>query len=290
MRYTHRTGDIFDIYMRDVRRTSRVNDSEAEALCVRAKTGDSESMRLLCEGYLPYGIFLAKRLRDKGIDFLDLVQITSVALCESISDFVPGRGKFRNFFAARAKAAMWQEIRERSKVIRCPRTTSIVIRALEKTDRNGRVSTLLASKIMPWLVLNGIAEHEALVRLNSAITRLEPRHRLVIESRMYGELLKDIADMLHVSRQTVRSIERAAIQEIGKSLGVIVPLGMSLCELGAIDIKHPNKQRIQNVCPECRKPIRPQSKYCSRCAQLVRIKNNAMLAERKRREAGDATD
>lgn len=67
-------------------------------------------------------------------------------------------------------------------------------------------------------VANDVAE-EQLEQVWNAMTILSPRHAVVIEQRLQGATLQEIADDLGISRERVRQIEGKAIVRLRRELG-----------------------------------------------------------------------
>jgi RNA polymerase primary sigma factor len=189
----------------------------------------------LVQSNLRFVAYYARTLNGSRLSFLDLVQEANLGLLEAIDRFDCKRGVRLSTYAHWwMKKAVLRALHTTSRLIYVPKYTRrrwdelkrmtverlAVLREpqpFEVPNENGGTRDLLQTLADPEAVdgLRTTLDDEARVKIGAALRQLEPRERTVLRLR-YGiggrrqHTLKEIADMLEISRERARQIERVA--------------------------------------------------------------------------------
>ncbi|MGI6240292.1 MAG: sigma-70 family RNA polymerase sigma factor [Christensenellales bacterium] len=113
--------------------TARRTASDAEPLLSEfALTGDPALRERIVEMHLNIAAMVAARFSGRGVDYDDLYQVASLALFKAVGRYDPDRGvKFATFATPTMIGEVKNYFRDRARVIRLPRNSSELIRAIE---------------------------------------------------------------------------------------------------------------------------------------------------------------
>jgi RNA polymerase primary sigma factor len=163
-RKDHRTSDKFDsqstedhlaMYLKEIGRHRLLTGSEEIELARKNKCGDAEARKRLMRGNLRLVVSIAKRYRNKGIAFQDLIQEGTIGLIKAVDRFNPEKGfKLSTYATWWIKQCILRAIAEKSRAIRLPVHVSKLRAVISKliTSGDGRPSIDAIAQTLGWSV------------------------------------------------------------------------------------------------------------------------------------------
>jgi RNA polymerase sigma factor (sigma-70 family) len=209
----------------------RPQQSDVQAQVVRARNGDREATEVVIASHLGFIIYIAKKLRGRGVSLEDLVAEGCVGLLKAIRAYsVTNGARFLSYASFWVRKEMLAACSEQPYAVRVPRwqrekghRPPIVLRLDHPTDAN-RDGCLAEKMTHPApLPVDAMLEYERIAQVRRHVKRLAPREQTVIDCR-YGlsgkapQTLREIADRLDVSRERVRAIELNALLHLRDAL------------------------------------------------------------------------
>jgi RNA polymerase primary sigma factor len=256
-------------YLQEIARLSRITADEEKILGERIQQGDKVALRSLVEANLRFVVSFAKRYRNCGLSFLDLINEGNIGLIEAAKRFNPKKNvKFITYAVWWVRQAIIHALSDQSGAFRLPqkqanllyrigRTISQltldlerkptpdeiarklevsvqeVINLLQVSDENVSLSTVideehefhlsdkLEQEVIPpadvMLLRNSLKDH-----LYACLGELDPKEQKVLRLRFgleEGEpkTLKEIGEMMGLSRERIRQIEAQALDKLNRS-------------------------------------------------------------------------
>ncbi|HKA23998.1 MAG TPA: RNA polymerase sigma factor RpoD/SigA [Candidatus Eisenbacteria bacterium] len=115
--------DLLDRYLADLHRHPPLTPDEELSTSRAARAGDSAARRRLILGNLRLVVFIARRYRGRGLDFLDLISEGNLGLITGADRFDPERGfRFSTYAAWWIRQAILRGIADQSSAVRLPVT------------------------------------------------------------------------------------------------------------------------------------------------------------------------
>ena len=196
--------NILERYLEELGRYPLLSPSEERETARCARSGDSSALDRLIRANLRFVISVARRYRNKGLSFLDLIQEGNVGLVIAARKFDPDHGvKFISYAVWWIRQAILSAIAKQGKPVRVPlnRATELarMIRArgeLRQTlDRepNDREIADETGLTMPTVAL--------LRKLNAREVRLDARVGATDDSDLAERFLADETDVEEVVEQ-----------------------------------------------------------------------------------------
>jgi RNA polymerase primary sigma factor len=256
-------------YLQEISRLPRVTPDEEKELGARIQTGDKAALRTLVEANLRFVVSFAKRYRNCGLSFLDLINEGNIGLIEAAKRFNPGKNvKFITYAVWWVRQAIIHALSDQSGAFRLPqkqanllyrigKTISQLTLDLERNPTPEEISQKLEIPVEEVVNLLQVAdenvslstvideEHEfhlsdkleqdvipsadmALLRsslkdhLYACLGELDPKEQKVLRLRFgldEGEprTLKEIGEMMGLSRERIRQIEAQALDKLNRS-------------------------------------------------------------------------
>ena len=256
-------------YLQEISRLPRVTPDEEKELGARIQTGDKAALRTLVEANLRFVVSFAKRYRNCGLSFLDLINEGNIGLIEAAKRFNPGKNvKFITYAVWWVRQAIIHALSDQSGAFRLPqkqanllyrigKTISQLTLDLERNPTPDEISQKLEIPVEEVVNLLQVAdenvslstvideEHEfhlsdkleqdvipsadmALLRsslkdhLYACLGELDPKEQKVLRLRFgleEGEprTLKEIGEMMGLSRERIRQIEAQALDKLNRS-------------------------------------------------------------------------
>jgi len=256
-------------YLQEISRLPRITPEEEKILGDRIQNGDKAALRKLVEANLRFVVSFAKRYRNCGLSFLDLINEGNIGLIEAAKRFNPKKNvKFITYAVWWVRQAIIHALSDQSGAFRLPQKqanllyrigktaqqleleferkptaeeiakkldvpTEEVVNLLQVNDENVSLSTVideehefhLSDKLEQDQIPSADSE---LMRaslkdhLSACLGELETKEQKVLRLR-FGldegdpKTLKEIGEMMGLSRERIRQIEAQALEKLHRS-------------------------------------------------------------------------
>ena len=115
------TPDLIPGYFAHIDKGKLLTHSEEIDLSKRAKAGDKGARQRLIEKNLRLVVSVAKRYRDQGLPFEDLIQEGNIGLMKAVEKFDPDRGwRFSTYATWWVRQAVQRAVADKGRTIRVP--------------------------------------------------------------------------------------------------------------------------------------------------------------------------
>jgi RNA polymerase primary sigma factor len=130
------TLDSLQLLLDGIARTRLLTAEEEVALARRIERGDLAAKNRMVEANLRLVVSIAKRYRNQGLPFLDLIQEGSIGLVRAVEKFDYRRGfKFSTYATWWIRQAISRAIADKSRTIRIPIHINNVLQKLDGAQR-----------------------------------------------------------------------------------------------------------------------------------------------------------
>jgi len=256
-------------YLQEISKLPRITPDEEKVLGDRIQKGDKEALRKLVEANLRFVVSFAKKYRNCGLSFLDLINEGNIGLIEAAKRFNPKKNvKFITYAVWWVRQAIIHALSDQSGAFRLPQKQANLLYRIGKTisqltldlERNPTPDEIAAKLEIPVEEVTSLLqvadenvslstvideEHEfhlsdkleqdvippadmALLRsslkdhLYACLGELDPKEQKVLRLRFgldEGEpkTLKEIGEMMGLSRERIRQIEAQALEKLNRS-------------------------------------------------------------------------
>ena len=256
-------------YLQEISKLPRITPDEEKVLGDRIQKGDKEALRKLVEANLRFVVSFAKKYRNCGLSFLDLINEGNIGLIEAAKRFNPKKNvKFITYAVWWVRQAIIHALSDQSGAFRLPQKQANLLYRIGKTisqltldlERNPTADEIAAKLEIPVDEVTSLLqvadenvslstvideEHEfhlsdkleqdvippadmALMRsslkdhLYACLGELDPKEQKVLRLRFgleEGEpkTLKEIGEMMGLSRERIRQIEAQALEKLNRS-------------------------------------------------------------------------
>jgi RNA polymerase primary sigma factor len=216
------TADGLQAFLRDIAKVELLTAAEEVELAKRIERGDHSSKQELVEANLRLVVSIAKRYRNRGLPFLDLIQEGSIGLVRAAEKFDHRRGfKFSTYATWWIRQAVARAIADKARTIRLP------VHVGEKLNRIGRSERKLRGELCREPSPDEIArdldlrleEVEQLMRSTQAAVSLEKPVGDEDESEFghfladAGPLPEDVTDSNFRSRALTQALASLSVRE-----------------------------------------------------------------------------
>jgi RNA polymerase primary sigma factor len=266
---TAASSETLKKYLQEISKLPRITPDEEKVLGDRIQKGDKEALRKLVEANLRFVVSFAKKYRNCGLSFLDLINEGNIGLIEAAKRFNPKKNvKFITYAVWWVRQAIIHALSDQSGAFRLPQKQANLLYRIGKTisqltldlERNPTPDEIAAKLEIPVDEVTSLLqvadenvslstvideEHEfhlsdkleqdvippadmALLRsslkdhLYACLGELDPKEQKVLRLRFgleEGEpkTLKEIGEMMGLSRERIRQIEAQALDKLNRS-------------------------------------------------------------------------
>ena len=156
------TTDALQLFLREAGRHPLLTAAQEVELSKRVERGDRDAKREMIEANLRLVVSIAKRYRNQGLPFLDLIQEGTLGLIRAVEKFDWRRGyKFSTYATWWIRQAVARALADKARTIRMP------VHIVERMQRLNRAERTLWTQLGREPTLPEIAE-EASVPLDQA--------------------------------------------------------------------------------------------------------------------------
>ena len=134
--------DALALFLKQIGRVELLTAAQEVELAKRIERGDPRAKNEMIEANLRLVVSIAKRYRNQGLPFLDLIQEGTIGLVRAAEKFDYRRGfKFSTYATWWIRQAVARALADKSRTIRMP------VHVVEKLNRIGRVERELRSQL-----------------------------------------------------------------------------------------------------------------------------------------------
>jgi RNA polymerase primary sigma factor len=167
---TEVTTDALELFLRAAGRRPLLNAAQEVELAKRIERGDREAKQLMIESNLRLVVSIAKRYRNRGLPFLDLIQEGSLGLIRAVEKFDWRRGyKFSTYATWWIRQAVARGLADKARTIRMP------VHIAERRHKLNRAERSLLTQLGREPTLEEIAEQAHLPLGQAQDVREAPR-------------------------------------------------------------------------------------------------------------------
>ncbi len=141
------------IYLKQVRKLPLISNEEMKALAGKVRKGDPAARRRMIEGNLRLVINIAKRYREQGLSFLDLIEEGNIGLMKAVEKFNYSKGYFYTYASYWIKQSISRALSNQTKTIRIP------IHKIEEIQKWLKISKSLTQKLGKNPTLAELSQH-----------------------------------------------------------------------------------------------------------------------------------
>jgi RNA polymerase primary sigma factor len=134
--------DALTLFLKQIGRVELLTPAQEVELAKRIERGDLAAKNAMVEANLRLVVSIAKRYRNQGLPFLDLIQEGTLGLVRAAEKFDYRRGfKFSTYATWWIRQAVARALADKSRTIRMP------VHVVEKLNRIGRVERQLRAQL-----------------------------------------------------------------------------------------------------------------------------------------------
>ena len=215
-------GEVHYIGGADILPPPLESKKEAEMISLLGTEGEKEARSLLIEHNLRLVVYIAKKFDNTAVGVEDLISIGTIGLIKAINTFNPEKNIKLATYASRCiENEILMYLRRNNK-------TKLEVSIDEPLNVDWDGNELLLSDILGTdedVIYHGIEDEIEKNLLNTAISRLAPRERKIVELR-YGltsadgeEMTqKEVADLMGISQSYISRLEKKIMKRLKKEI------------------------------------------------------------------------
>ncbi|MDQ3587067.1 MAG: sigma-70 family RNA polymerase sigma factor [Actinomycetota bacterium] len=133
---TEQTTDSLQLFLDGIAKTRLLTAAEEVQLSKRVERGDLAAKERMIEANLRLVVSIAKRYRNQGLDFMELIQEGSIGLVRAVEKFDYRKGfKFSTYATWWIRQAISRAIADKSRTVRIPIHINNVLHKLDGVQR-----------------------------------------------------------------------------------------------------------------------------------------------------------
>src|SRR5262245_47538893 len=133
------TGDSLQLFLRDIGKVSLLTAAQEVELAKRIERGDHRAKQEMVEANLRLVVSIAKRYRNQGLPFLDLIQEGTIGLVRAAEKFDYRKGfKFSTYATWWIRQAVARALADKGRTIRMPVHVVEKLNKILRTERKLR--------------------------------------------------------------------------------------------------------------------------------------------------------
>src|SRR5919201_281587 len=219
------TTDSLQLFLKDIGKVDLLTAAQEVELAKRIERGEHRAKQEMVEANLRLVVSIAKKYRNQGLPFLDLIQEGTIGLVRAAEKFDHRKGfKFSTYATWWIRQAVARALADKARTIRMPvhiRRSSQAPVSLEKPvgdEEESEFGHFLTDDSEP------LPEEVAEVELRKAtlqrvLDTLSARERRVLELRygLNGEhprTLDEVGKTFNVTRERIRQIENQSLKKL----------------------------------------------------------------------------
>jgi RNA polymerase primary sigma factor len=130
------TVDALQLFLDGIAKTRLLTASEEVELAKRIERGDLDAKNRMVEANLRLVVSIAKRYRNQGLDFMELIQEGSIGLVRAVEKFDHRRGfKFSTYATWWIRQAISRALADKSRTVRIPIHINQILQKLDGAQR-----------------------------------------------------------------------------------------------------------------------------------------------------------
>jgi RNA polymerase primary sigma factor len=131
--------DALRLFLEDIGKVARLTAAQEVQLAKRIERGDQRAKQQMVEANLRLVVSIAKRYRNQGLPFLDLIQEGTIGLVRAAEKFDHRRGfKFSTYATWWIRQAVARALASKAQTIRMPANVVEQLRAIVSAERRLR--------------------------------------------------------------------------------------------------------------------------------------------------------
>jgi RNA polymerase primary sigma factor len=128
--------DALDLFLRDIGAIALLRPAEEIALARRVARGDLHAKQRMIEANLRLVVSIAKRYREQGLPFLDLIQEGTLGLIRAVEKFDPDKGfRFSTYATWWIRQAIGRALCNTGRTIRMPVNVVAQLNTVARAER-----------------------------------------------------------------------------------------------------------------------------------------------------------
>jgi RNA polymerase primary sigma factor len=188
------TVDALQQFLDGIAKTRLLTASEEVVLAKRIERGDLAAKERMIEANLRLVVSIAKRYRNQGLPFLDLIQEGSIGLVRAVEKFDYRKGfKFSTYATWWIRQAISRALSDKGRTIRIPIHIDNILKKLDGAQRKLQASGDRDPTVEEVAAMAGVdpVEADLIMRAAQPLVSLDKPVGDDADAAQFGDLLED---------------------------------------------------------------------------------------------------